>query len=172
MHLYKYFSLVRRYLSSSFASLELPSWDYFHRLFYLLFKSSPWKAVHLTVKKLDSEGGRRADLGRDVGSVTSDLPASEQWDDGRYPHRVHESPLKLQLNCLAPCLLQNLLKGTHIRVDTIIPTVRTSLRAINKKPVFINGSRDFRGAPVLGVWVWSLLGDLRSHMSHEHEQKN
>ena len=43
--------------------------------FYLLFKSSHWKAVHLTVKNLDSEGGRRADLGRDVESVTSDPPS-------------------------------------------------------------------------------------------------
>ena len=56
-------------------SLELVSWDYFHHLFYLLFKSSHWKAVHLTVKNLDSEGGRRADLGRDVESVTSDPPS-------------------------------------------------------------------------------------------------
>ena len=74
MHLYKDFSLVRRYLSPSFTSLGHLSWDYFRYLFYLFFKSSHWKAVHLTVKNLDSEGGRQADLGRDVGSVTSDPP--------------------------------------------------------------------------------------------------
>lgn len=173
MHLYKYFSSVRRYLSSSFMSLELVSWDYFHHLFSLLFKSSHWKAVHLTVKNLDSEGGRRADLGRDVESVTSDPPSLwiMRWRS-LPPSGSWESIKTVQLSRLAQCLLHNLIKGTHIRVVTIIITIRASLRVINEKQVFINGSRDFRGRPVLGVRVWALLGDLRSHTSHEHEQEN
>ena len=77
MHLYEDFSLVRRYLSPSFTSLEHLSWDYFRCLFYLFFKSSHWKAVHLTVKNLDSEEEVRQIWAGMLDQSQVTLPASE-----------------------------------------------------------------------------------------------